>query len=90
MAAVFKAAFLDFQQHGKRIENELLAYEAIRMHVDKQKLGPDVKHSPVGIVKHNSSILGFIVEHWKQRQVPLTRLPFDRGYLFASIKSTCL
>ncbi len=76
---IFIDAFLDFQEHGKRDENSILAYEVVRMRVDKRRtLGPDIKGEPF----NHEDLLDYIVSHWKQRHTPLFRLPSDRGYLF--------
>jgi len=80
-ASLLKEAFLDFQQHGKRRENELLEFANVQMKVDKGELGLDIKGQPFGIVKHEK-IVDFIVECWKRRIIVVSRLPWDRGYLF--------
>lgn len=86
MSAEFRAAFLDFQQHGSREENSLLRYAARQAYVDHHvKLGPDIKGQPYGVVKHDK-ILDYIVDCWRKKLLVITRLPYDRGHLFVKVE----
>lgn len=77
--ASLRAAFIDFQQYGLREENALLRYAN---QLAQCELGPEDNTLPYGIVKREE-LVEFLVDCMKTGVIPILRLPYDQGFLFA-------